>query len=386
MSSRGGLFVAFGGMGATASLVPAVLPLLAAQLGVPARLVLAAAPALFFGLLVGVLSSAVAGRLAGVAGTVRVGALVQFIGLAVLAVAVSPWMVFLAAVVSGFGFGLVEAGGTSLAWEIAGQAVARILALLTATVAVVAAAAPLVVVAVGAAGFRFVLAAAALAQLAAVLLVPAGRGRAGGGRAVRGRAVADVPPVSRCTTAQLVPIAIALFCYVGIESTLSGLSATTLQASLETSAALAALGTSAFWLLMTAGRMAGAAVLARGGRASGLAIGSLAVIAGLLLVAAAASVPPTVRVVLLAVAVLFCGPCYALLVGTASERMTARGSGTAVAGLIAVGAVGGTVVPAIVIAAGGVRSAAWIPAVFGVVAVLALALARTRTRTGEPRT
>jgi hypothetical protein len=357
----GPLFVVFAGMGGTAALVPAVLPSLGSALGAP---VLEAAPLLFGGLLVGVLASPLLARPAGAIGAVRAGAVVQFIALGLLAAAVDPAMVFVAAAVAGLGFGIVEASGTTLARDLGGDDVPRLLTLLTATVAVVATLAPLLVVVAGPHGFRVVIALGALAQLAAVALV-------------RGRGLVPPRPSVRRLPAPLLLIAAALFLYVGVESTLSGFSAVTVASTLQTVPAVAAAGTSAFWLLMTAGRFAGAALLGAGMRPWMLAAVALAAVT-VVLFAASLTATPVLTLVLLGIAVLACGPCYALLVSVASTSLPAGASGS-IAVLIAVGAAGGAVIPAVVIAAGGLGTSTWIPAVAAVLAVPAVVLGRSRT-------
>jgi hypothetical protein len=369
-SNRSALFIAFAGMGATAALVPAVLPLFVSSFGHREQL-LQAAPTLFAGLLLGVLLSPLLSRPRGVATTVRLGAAVQAAALVLLACAVQPWTVFAAAALGGIGFGLVEASGTAFARQVAVERTARMLASLTATVAIVAAVAPLLVLVTGATGFRFVLVAAAVAQLAAAVLVRGGSPSSASVTAVS----------SHRLGAPVVLIAVALFCYVGVESSLSGLSAATVQSTLQTSAAVAAVGTSAFWLLMTAGRLAGAAVLARGARPWLLAVVALAVVSVLFLVATiTAPRSPVLGVALLGVAVLFCGPCYALLIGSASDWISSANATAPLAALIAVGAIGGTVLPAVVIALGGLPAAAWLPASAGLVAVVAVGAGRFRAR------
>ncbi len=360
---RGALVVVFAGMGATAALVPAVLPLLGDAVG---STVVAAAPILFAGLLVGVLSAPLLARALAMGSVLRVAALVQGVGVAVLALAASEGMVFLAAGLAGLGFGLAEASGTAVAREVAGDGVARLLTLLTATVAVVAALSPLLVVLAGAGLFRWVLGATAVAHLVAAALVrPVG--------APRVDAAARAPARGR-----VLLLAAALFCYVGIESTLSGLSSTTVQSSLATSAAVAAVGTSAFWLLMTLGRLAGTAVLNAGARPWAVAVAAITAVGALLAFSAAvAPASPGVALALDAAAVVACGPCYALLIGAASEWMRAGSTGE-VAALIAVGAIGGATVPALVIAAGELREAAWIPAAAALAAVLCIGGTRVR--------
>jgi fucose permease len=360
------LFVVFGAMGATAALVPAVLPLVGAAVSAS---VLQAAPTLFGGLLVGVLLSPTVARRTGLAWAVRIGSFAQFAGLLVLALSTEPWEVFVAAALSGLGFGTVEASATTLARSVTGSvasgSAAHTLALLTATVAIVATVGPLLVVAAGASWFRFVLGIAAVIHLAAAALL----------RDVPGSATETRTHLARAAKAfprPLLFIGIALFLYVGVESTLSGLSAATVQSTLATSATVSALGTSAFWLLMTAGRFSGAAVLSRGTDPRRLAIVALAAIAVLLAVAVF-SPSPVVTLVFLALAVVACGPCYALLIGTAGRWMSERSTG-ATALLIAMGAVGGTVLPAVVIASGGLQVSVWIPAAAAIAGVCTVAL------------
>jgi hypothetical protein len=296
----------------------------------------------------------------------RLGSLVQFAGMIAVASSHSAWSAVAGAAVAGVGFGVVEAGGTALARE-GSSPVARTLSLLTATVAVVAAVGPLLILLCGPAGFRLVLGAAAILHLVAAVLV---RGRR--------RAVVARPKRARLPGRTL-PLALAVFCYVGVESTLSGLSASTVRAALTTSATVAAIGTSAFWILMTLGRLSSAALL-RGRRSPRtLAVISLGAVTMLLIAAAvvAPSAPP-VGLVLLALGVFSCGPCYALLLG-----MTSGASTSAISLLIAAGAVGGVVVPALVLAAGGLPSATWIPAGVGALALAAVLLTRATTFAGE---
>ncbi len=339
------LFVVFGAMGATAALVPAVLPQLGATLH---RSVLEAVPVLFGGLLVGVLLSALAAHVVGVGGAIRAGAIMQFVGLGLLAASSAVWMVILAAGIAGVGFGLAESAANSLARERGGVGIARLLGWLTATVAIVATLAPLLVVVAGAEGFRVVLGGAAVAQLVAAALVRDGREH----RVPSGRVV----PRPR-----LVLVAMAMFLYVGVESSLSGFSAATVGATLEVSTTVAAFGTSAFWSLMTLGRFAGAALLGSPGREIPLSVGSLALVAvslGFSFVVEA----PALKLVLLAVAVVGCGPCYGAL--------------------IAAGAVGGAVLPALVIALGGLRGGSWLAAAAAALAGVAVAVAGVPPRQG----
>ena len=361
------LYIAFAGMGATASLIPASLPSLADGLAVSTEVVLPAVPMLFAGLLLGVVLTPLLISRVTSAAVVRIGAAVQFCGLGVIAIAAAPWMVLLGAALAGIGFGFVEAGGTMLARQFGQPTVTRLLSLLTATVSVVAVVGPLLVVAAGALGVeRAVLALAAILQLTAALLVRSDR------------AVAPAQSTRRTPFVRgLIPLGIALFLYVGIESVLSGWSAATVESDLGTTATLAAVGTSAFWALMTLGRLFGLGVLARHPHPRALGLGAVALVAGGLISAVAvASLSSAATLLLLAVAVFACGPCYALLVGAAVETMTAHRSAMGTSTLIAIGAIGGIVIPLLVLLAGGPGSGLWVAASFAALAVVVLAATR----------
>jgi fucose permease len=152
-------------------------------------------------------------------------------------------------------------------------------------------------------------------------------------------------PAGSARTVQLAFLAAALFCYVGTESVISGWSASTFEHELGASAAVAALGTSAFWLLMSLGRMSGVAVTARvqPGR---VALGCTALIA--LALGGAALLQATHPVVALlgwGIAVLASGPCYGLLIGMAVERTPERHAVRASSAFVALGAAGGAAIP-----------------------------------------
>lgn len=361
-SRTGALFLAFAGMGSTASLIPASLPTLAADLGLPTADVLGAIPGLFAGLLCGVLLAPILVRATSAALSVRSGALGQLLGLLVILFAPGPGFIVAGAVIAGIGFGLVEASGTVLARQYAAADLTRLLSLLLATSAIAAATGPLLVVAAGAFGIgRFVLGIAVLVHLAAAIVVsPA-------------PASAVAPPArARAVAPHLIPLAIGLFCYVGVETVLAGWSAVTIERELGATASIAALGTSAFWVLMTAGRLLGARALRRF-PAPGMVLVCVSAIA-VSLVAAVLLSPLSVVAGLsaLGIAVLFCGPCYGLFIGTAVGAVQDSIAPTVTASLIATGALGGLAIPLIATAQFGERSNLWVAASFAVLAVVVI--------------
>lgn len=345
------LAFAFAALGGTAAVIPAVIPALAADLGVNSAALLPAIPALFTGLLVGVLSTSFASSSFSLTTLLRAGACVQAVGLALAACAPAPLWFVVGAALAGFGFGIVEAAGTAAVRVIGAGGMPRALTKLTLMISIVATLTPLAVLATAMAGqARLVPLLIALVQLAvAVSLrgIPAVPRRAAVDENVTGDSTAPLggerPGDSR--RIQLAFLAAALFCYVGTESVISGWSASTFEQELGASVAVAAVGTSAFWLLMSLGRMSGVALTGRvlPGR---VALGCTVLIAAALCGAAAVqALSPVGALLCLGVAVFASGSCYGLLIGIAVELTPTRHSVRASAAFVALGAAGGAAIP-----------------------------------------
>jgi hypothetical protein len=364
-----GLFVAFASLGATAAVIPAVLPAAGQAIGAP---LLEAIPALFGGLLVGVLLSGPAMRVLSPVLVAAMGCLVQAGGLVVVSLAVGAGVFVLASAFAGLGFGLVEAAGSVAAKSVTGAGSTAIrLSALTGTVAVMAALTPVVLL-VGSSLIAhnvIVLMVAALPLAAGLMLGINGRRT----RAIR-PARTDTPrglQVRRL--AGIVPFAIALPIYVGVETVFAGWSAVLPAAMLEIDPALAGLGTSAFWALMAAGRYLAVVRSQHGGSASHLVVGG-AVIGAIALAAAAAASGwnEAVGLAAIAVAVLAIAPSYGIIVGLALDRLSDTAAGDAMGVLVACGALGGVAVPAAVLM---ITSDPASPATFVICAILLLVLA-----------
>lgn len=340
------LFLAFGGLGTTAAIVPAMLPEAERTLGAPLS---AAVPALFGGLLVGVLlSSLVLSRL-GPRAVVVAGSGIQALGLALLALAGNPGVFITAAAVAGLGFGLGEAAGSVAAKEISRHSAAGTLSALTGTVAVAAALTPLLVFGAVrldiAAGVLWLAVALHLATLATLLARPGIRipadppsetGAAGGGTRI---------------LRLVLPFAIALPLYVGVETMFSGWSAVIPATLLEIGPAFAALGTSAFWALMAVGRFVAAARARSGASPVRVLVSALSVAtAGIVVAAVSVAGAPWLALAAIGVALIALAPSYALLIGMALDRLSPAEARTATGILVACGAAGGSVVPALALA------------------------------------
>ncbi|MET0479942.1 MAG: MFS transporter [Mycetocola sp.] len=342
--SRVGLFAAFAGMGGTAATIPALIPSLELRLGSAA---LSAVPALFTGLLIGVLLSApllVRFRARTVA---ALGALVQAASLIALTLATAGNAVVFVAAVAGVGFGLTEAAASVAAKRSTAGSATRTLAALTGTVAVVAAVTP-ILVAVAAGGWWLIPVLVAVLHLTACLALFSSDEAAPG--RVRDSPNSGGPRWSTAGLRVFVLAALALVIYVGIETVFSGWSAVIPAAVLGLNAQTAALGTSVFWICMAAGRFLAAGLLHRGLRPGVLLVACTAVATSAL--GSAVLAPAPFGLLGLAAAVVAMAPVYSLVLGEALDRLPSGAAARATGPLVAAGALGGTLVPAAVLVSG----------------------------------
>ena len=375
-----GLYAAFAGMGATAAAIPAVLP--SVEQGVGASVV-SAVPALFGGLLVGVLASGLVLRRVRALHLAAIGCLVQAIALGGAAlVGTAPAFIAFAGL-AGLGFGLTEASASVASKAVSTTSTAAILTALTATVAVTAALTPfLVAFAAGTGRPPLVLLVVAAAQVAAaVALVVGARGIAAPAP------VRDERPrgLRRASVLALLPLAIALPLYVGAETVFAGWSAVIPAELLQVDPAAAAVGTSAFWGLMAVGRFVSSAMLRSGVTTrSALLTGLLTAAAMLALAAAVTPTAPMFGLVAIAIAVVGLAPTYALTVGLALDRLDDAEAARATGVLVACGAAGGSIVPAAILFFTDDPTA---PATFvatAVICVIVAALSAIRVGTTSP--
>lgn len=337
------LYLAFGGLGATAAAIPAVLPAVEQAGGTS---VIAAVPALFAGLLAGVLASSLVLRRLRALHVTAIGCLIQAAGLAGAALAgeAVPFIAF--AALAGLGFGLTEAAASVASKAASTSSTAATLTSLTATVAVVAALTPLLVAFAAAHGrSSLVLLALAVGQLATTLaLCLAARGTAAVHPTERRRGI------SRASAIAILPLAIALPLYVGVETVFAGWSAVIPGGLLQLDPATAAIGTSVFWALMAVGRFASAAMLRHGARPrQALLASALTAAAALSVAAALAQALPVLALTAVAVAFIALAPTYALTLGLALDRLDDGEAANATGVLVACGAAGGSLVPAAVL-------------------------------------
>ncbi len=342
----GSLTWGFATLGATGSVIPAALPAMTTAVGGAPNGLLPAVPALFLGLLMGVLAAPWVTVSTSLVTAVRGGAVTCAGGVSVCGIATESTAFVIGAGLAGLGFGLVEASGAAAARGVGADRAASVLTRLTLSVAVAATATPLLVVGCGAIGLpRLAFGIVAALGLSVALLsrggpfgpVPSDPGP------VPPRADGATDTTRRRRDAAL---GVALFGYVGAETVLSGWSSTTVATVLNSGDAVSALGTSAFWLLMSAGRLAGSAALRRwaSGRVSVVGTGVLAALLGI--AAAVAATRPVVTAVVLGAAILAAAPCYALLLSAAAGAAHGRAV-PATSRLIAIGATGGVAVSAV---------------------------------------
>lgn len=342
-----GLYLTFGGLGATAAVIPAALPAVEQELGAS---VSAAVPALFGGLLLGVLGTGPLLHRLSAVNVAVVGCVLQAASLCggALAADAASFVVF--AVLAGVGFGLTEGSASVASKLVTASSTAAALTALTATVAVAAALTPLLVavaVAVGGGSPDSVLLLVASAQLVAASVLIRGPVRPRG-MAVR-RAGGRRRP-HRGDLVPLVPFAVALAFYVGVETVLAGWSAVIPAELLGVDASVAALGTSAFWGLMALGRGGAAVIVGKGfPPRRALVLGQAVAAVGLLGAAATAAAAPTIALALIATAVVVIAPTYGLVLGMALDRLDHDGAAAFTGLLVACGAAGGSAVPLVVL-------------------------------------
>lgn len=335
------LTLAFVSLGAVSAAIPASLPGSALRLGVDASDLLPSVSLLFLGLFAGVV--AVAFVRPGGAGTLLpVGSGLEAAGLAGVAAAPSVPVFLGAALVTGIGFGLVEASATALTRARSAHGTPARLSALNGASAVAAAVAPLLLLAGQRVLWVPILVIAAVPAGAAALAAVARASWPLSADSERARAV-GVPPETGAGAGALILLAAALFLFVGAETLLAGWSSTLPAHLLRLPVSAAAAGTTVFWTLMAVGRFACTALLARGIRASVyLPVAALVAAAfGLL----GAAVGQGVGAVLLVAAVVVCvAPGYALLLGSALAVTASRSAARTSSALVAVGAAGGSAI------------------------------------------
>jgi hypothetical protein len=296
------------------------------------------------------------------------GSILLAIAILILGGADTRTVFFLACATAGLGFGLVESSASILARWLAARETPAALAGLNGAAAVCAAACPILISVASSLGSPATgLVVLALLPVAnAVLAGRAWRGEAPAGREHIGDTISHRP--SRAAIGML-PIALALFLFVGVETVFSGWSSVLPLDLLKLDPQEAALGTSAFWILMAAGRYLAAAIIKRGvGPLPYLAVtqaaGSVVLaIAAVLGVGSAAA-----ELVVAGVAVLLLAPGYALVLGLAL-RAVSDGAARRVTGvLVAIGAAGGSAIPFVFALAAGTR----MPLLLGLAAVTLL--------------
>lgn len=337
--SPAGLTAAFVGLGATGAVLPASLPSFAVTLPAGQADVFLAVPALFAGLLLGVVGAALLSIRVGLPRLIAAGAALQACALAGVAAAPADTGVVVGAGVAGVGFGLVESAGVGLARRVHAGGAGPALTRLTSLVAVTAMLVPLLIVATRVIGSaRGVVALCAVPHLFTAVLLLRDEPAADRTRRSMGTSGSSGSP----SRAALLAPAVALFCYVGAESVVAGWSAELPRRLVGVDPAVGALGTSAFWGLLWAGRLIALVALSRGASERDVLVRAQAAGAVLLVLAATcAASQPVLSGLFLVAAIPALAPSYGLLLA-AGLRRAGGAPGRTSALLVAVGALGGS--------------------------------------------
>ncbi|MCD2499003.1 MFS transporter [Microbacterium nymphoidis] len=340
MNARTAVYLSFAGLGITTATFPALIPARAASDG---DLVLLAAPMLFLGLLIGVLVTTAVGARMRPTAMAAIGSVVQATALIAVPITPGPIGFVAAAAIGGLGFGISEAAGNLVARAAAQTTgTAGLLARLTGVVAIVAATVPLLFAVAHAEPWRISLIGvlAAAHTLTAVLLwrsvLPDARPILAAGR------------LSHRGTLVIVAIALALF--VGVESVFAGWSAVFGERLGGLAPTTASIATTAYWGVVAAGRFGFAALVHRGHPPRRTFIIGMAAATVLLGVAALLrDVAPLAALVCIAVVVATVATGYAALVGIGLDTVTDAQAPRVVGVLVACGAIGGTLIPAVLL-------------------------------------
>lgn len=327
-TGRGVLVAAFVGLGISAAVPPALLPVLAQSTGSsPERLSLVVSM-VFGALWAGVLATAALAWAP--ERSAAVGSSAQAAGLVGFAVSSSLGGLLVSAALVGFGFGASELSATAMMRRTRDTS-GRGLTGLTAALALTSAGTPVVLglLAVDGRWRAAVIAGAVVHVVTSIALLRA-----------TPRATSEVPATPWAAAMRRGGMRLAVALYVGAETVLAAWIARTAADAFDLSSGAAAGATTAFWLALAAGRLGGTAWLARHPVPRPTLVALLGAATVLLAVAAASG--GTLRLAAVVLALVCCGPVYALVLtiapGTGDVRVLAV--------LVACGAAGGAIVSA----------------------------------------
>jgi fucose permease len=355
------LIPVFVAMGISASLFPAAIPALSAEMQVNPSALISAVPAMFGGLLVAVAMTPFVATRFSEGSLMRLGLGFMASGLAVAGLATQPELFVLGAVVVGLGFGITEVAGTSSAKRLHENTSSKLTQLNTAF-ALAALTTPIGFLALGAilGPLASFLIAASLALLFAILH----RGESD----VRVKIQTKTP-----LNLGILLFAVAALCYVGAETLIAGWSSVLINQIGGLEAEFAAIGGSAFWALFAIGRVLSTLITPNWLPGTKALVLWPAISAASLLSAAFGWQAGSATLILIAfaVATIAAGPCYALIIGVALDMQQASNSTALTSMLILCGSIGGFLFPVFAQAIGGYQIVA-IFSGFGFLAVLVL--------------
>ncbi len=303
----------------------------------------AAVPALFAGLLVGVLASGPLLTRWPPRTALMLGSTLQAAAIVVVALSGTPAVFIVAAAIAGVGFGMVEASGSVAAKSLATGSATGLLSACSAR-SPSARPSPPLLVAVGSPA-RALLGILAIVPLLTVAILAERQPLPPAPRFPRSATCAG------CSSSCRSPWRCR--CMWASSTVLSGWSAVIPERILAVDPGLAALGTSAFWTLMAIGRF-GAAGLRRLSVSPIVILAGATSVAALLMAAAGMLVDsaPVGALVALAAVVVLLAPSYGLILGLALDRLDPARSAAVTGALVACGAVGGTFVPTLILLIG----------------------------------
>jgi fucose permease len=311
---------------------------MALEFAVPVSHLLNAVPLMFAGLFLGVALAPVLASKIREGALIRAGLLLVASALFLLGISPTPAIFFVAAVLLGGGFGVLEVLGTSAAKRLRADTASK-LTTLNAIFAISAFTTPIVYALIATVFFPQL----TFGVLFGIALLF--------GCVFRGAESAlpqkRVPVTSDKATAAFM---IAVFFYVGAETVIAGRSSVLVSELGGVSAELAAMGGSSFWGLLALGRVLSIALTPR-------VLSTRVALPLWLFLAGGSLVAPWLFweamsslgiLVAFGLATIAAGPVYALMVGVALDAQHTQSAVSLTSALVVAGALGGFVVPGIV--------------------------------------
>lgn len=342
--------VFFGLMGATASVIPALIPHFSAAMEIDVFLLLNAVPFLFAGLFLGILINPLISNRLGFEQIMKLASPLLAAGLVVIVFSNQAQWFFAGAFLAGIGFGLAEVSITSQVRKEVTDTT-KMMTKLTAVFAVSAMVTPVLLIIELQLNYSYWL----LLVLAIAVSIT--------GLVVRAELLAPNKGtyLFKVHSQGFVFLIIAGL-YVGAESVMAGWASTVLDQANVLSTEFTPIASSAFWGLIASGRLFSLWSATRFLNDRAFSIWPVVSAAGLVAGAAVFIANPMLALIGFGISVFAAGPIYGQIISSALKTVESAKANSFTTMLIVCGAAGGFLIPAAVQLAPSIANAAWFSA------------------------